>query len=132
VRGLDTNVLLRFLLGDDDKQAAAARNAIDRAREKGEPFIVSLMTLIEAEWVLRTVGKLEKARVIHEIKQLLEVEGVVLEDELAVAWALRLYETSNADFAECLMLARYQRIGCSTMLTFDVRAAKLPSCELLV
>ena len=91
----------------------------------------TLMTLIEAEWVLRAAGKLEKTSVIREFKQLLEVEGVVLEDELAVAWALRLYETSNADFAECLMVAHYQRLGCSSMLTFDARAAKLPGGELL-
>ena len=132
MRGLDTNVLVRFLVRDDPRQAAAAKRVIDRAGDEGEPLVVSLMTLLEAEWVLRTVAKLEKAVFVAEFRKLLlEASNLVFEDEQAVGWALRLYETGNADFAECLMLAHYQRIGCSGMLTFDARAAKLPGAELL-
>ena len=124
--------IYRFLVRDDPRQSAAAKRIIDRAGEEGDPLVVSLMTLLEAEWVLRAAVKLSKSAITAEFRSLLlEASNLIFEDEQAVGWALRLYETTNADFAECLMLAHYQRLGCSSMLTFDARAAKLPGGELL-
>jgi predicted nucleic-acid-binding protein len=131
VHGLETNVLVRFLLRDDRRQAAAARAAIEAAVAGGEPAAVSLVTLAETEWVLRARAKLNKAAVLAVVKQLLETRELLFESEEAVEEALFLYEQSKADFAECLMLAQYRRMGCSGMLTFDARAAKLPGAELI-
>jgi len=131
VRGLDTNVLVRFLLRDDLRQATAARTLIANALDEGEPMVVSLMTLLEAEWVLRTYARFDKSQLVREFLGLLKTRDVLLEDDGVVAQALDLYQTHNADFAECLMIAQYQRLGCTAMLTFDARAAKLPGGELL-
>ena len=130
MRGLDTNVIVRFLLRDDRRQAAAARAAVEAAVASGEPALVSLITLAETEWVLRSTTKLGKADVLATFKQLLEARELLFENESAVEEALFLYEHSKADFAECLMLAQYRRMGC-TMLTFDAQAAKLPGAELV-
>jgi predicted nucleic-acid-binding protein len=98
---------------------------------EGEPLVVSLITLLETEWVLRATAKLDKARVVRELYGLLDSGDIAFESEPVVQLALDVYEDSNADFAECLMIAQYQRLGCNTMLTFDARAAKLPGGELL-
>ncbi len=45
--------------------------------------------------------------------------------------ALHDYEDGLADFADCLMAARYQQLGCSAMLTFDAKASRLPVCSRL-
>jgi predicted nucleic-acid-binding protein len=131
MRGLDTNVLVRFLLRDDRQQAAAARAAIEGAVEGGEPAAVSLVTLAETEWVLRSRAKLNKAAVLVIFKQLLEARDLLFESEEAVEEAIFSYEHGKADFAECLMLAQYRRMGCTATLTFDARAAKLPGAELI-
>jgi predicted nucleic-acid-binding protein len=131
VRGLDTNVIVRFLLCDDRRQAAAARAAIEQAVANGEPAVVSLVTLAETEWVLRASAKLPKADVLAVFRQLLETRDLLFESEDAVEDAIFSYEHSKADFAECLMLAQYRRMGCTAMLTFDARAAKLPGTELI-
>jgi len=131
VRGLDTNVLVRFLLRDDARQAGAARRAVTNATSEGDPLVVSLITLLETDWVLRANARLDKARVVRELYGLLDSGDVAFESEPVVQQALDVYEDSNADFAECLMIAQYQRLGCTAMLTFDARAAKLPGCELL-
>jgi predicted nucleic-acid-binding protein len=131
VRGIDTNVLVRFLLRDDIRQAIAARRAIAKALSEGEPLVVSLVTLLETEWVLRANGGFDKARVVRELRRLFERRDIVFEDDAVVEQSLEAYADSNADFAECLMIAQYQRLGCSSMLTFDARAAKLPGGELL-
>ena len=131
VRGLDTNVIVRFLLRDDRRQAEAARAAIEEAQASGEPAIVSLVTLAETEWVLRANAKLSKTDVLAIFRQLLEARDLLFESEEVVEEAVFLYENSRADFAECLMLAQYRRMGCTAMLTFDARAAKLPGAELI-
>jgi predicted nucleic-acid-binding protein len=131
VQGLDTNVLVRFLLKDDARQARAAKAEIDRANKSGEPLVVSLLTVLETEWVLRSRAGLVKAEVIRAFRLLLETRELQFDDEASLEWALFVYEDGKADFAECLMMTHYRRLGCSTMLTFDTTAGKLPGCSLL-
>jgi predicted nucleic-acid-binding protein len=131
MQGLDTNVLVRVLLRDDRRQARAAEAAINRALAAGEPLVVSLLTVLETEWVLRTRGGLDKSTVIRTFKSLLEARDLLIEDEEVLEQALYTFEDGSADFADCLMLARYLRFGCSSMLTFDSRAAKLAGAEQL-
>lgn len=131
MRGLDTNVLVRFLLRDDRDQAEIAKAAIDRAVAGGEPLVVGLLTLMELEWVLRSSGGLDKASIVRAIERLLAYRDLLFESEDAVEQALYWFQNSKADFADCLMIAQYRRTGCSTMLTFDAAAAKIPGGQLL-
>jgi len=131
MRGLDTNVLVRFLLRDDRNQATRAKAAIDRAIAAGEPLLVGLLTLLETEWVLRARARLSKSDIIGAFKHLLEVRELRFENEDAVEQALYHFENNRADFADCLMIAQYQRIGCHAMLTFDRRAARIPGGEMV-
>ncbi len=131
MQGLDTNVLVRFLLKDDARQARTAKAEIDRANKIGEPLLVSLLTVLETEWVLRSRAGLAKADVIRAFRLLLETRELQFDDEGSLEWALFVYEEDKADFAECLMMTHYRRLGCSTMLTFDAAAGRLPGCSLL-
>lgn len=130
MQGLDTNVLVRFLLKDDVRQARLAKAEIDRAKEAEETLLVSLLTILETEWVLRARAGLEKAEIIRAFKQLLEARDLAFDDEAALEGALYAYENSKADFAECLMMAHYRGLGCSAMLTFDTAAGKVPGCAM--
>ncbi|HEY4115159.1 MAG TPA: type II toxin-antitoxin system VapC family toxin [Rhizomicrobium sp.] len=131
MRGLDTNVLVRFLLRDDPRQAKAAKTAIDQAIAAGEALVVSLLVMLETEWVLRASAGLEKSAVLSVFKQLLESRELAFESERVLEQALYDFENSNADFADCLLVAQYRHLGCATMLTFDIRAARLAGSELL-
>jgi len=124
--GLDTNVLVRYLLRDDPVQAEQAKSAIEAAVLGGAPVIISLLTILETEWVLRSVAKLKKQEVITTFRMLLEVRDVKIEQEEILEEALYFYEKHNADFADCLMTSRYRNLGCTAMLTFDNGASKLP------
>ncbi|HXV00465.1 MAG TPA: type II toxin-antitoxin system VapC family toxin [Caulobacteraceae bacterium] len=130
-RGLDTNVLLRFLLNDHPSQSAAARSMIDRDSLGGEPPVVCLLTLLEAEWVLRTAAKLDKAQVVQVFHGLLESIDFAIDDEPTLEEALHAYQNTSADFADCLINARYRSLGCGGMVTFDTKAARLPGAKLL-
>ena len=130
--GLDTNVLVRYLLRDDQEQAEQARMAIYQALVSGKPVAVCLLTLLKTEWVLRSCASLDKRTVIATFRMLLEAQDLNIEHEETLEKALFLYENHSADFADCLMAAHYTRIGCTSMLTFDRKAAQLPGVALVV
>ena len=124
--GLDTNVLIRYLLRDDLIQAEQARMAIENALQSDETVVVSLLTMLESAWVLRSCASIDKRTVITTFRMLLEIRDIRIEQEETLEEALYLYENNSADFADCLMTARYARLGCSAMLTFDKKVAQLP------
>ena len=131
MRGLDTNVLIRYLLRDDLRQAKAAKRAIEQAIAAGEPLVISLLVVLETEWVLRGRVRLDKTAILGVFRQLLESREIQFENEDVIEQALYDFENSTADFADCLMVAQYRRLGCTTMLTFDVKAARVAGGELL-
>ena len=124
--GLDTNVLVRFLVRDDAHQFARARRLIEREEENAEDLLVSLIVLVETEWVLRSRYGLPKEEIIAAILLLLGTEGMGFEDELTIEEALFNWKESVADFADCLIGARNRRLGCRGTATFDANAARLP------
>lgn len=129
--GLDTNVLVRFLLRDNLIQAEQAKAAIEDAVAGGKSIAVSLLTILETEWVLRACAKLSKVDVITTFRKLLEARDLQIELEEVLEAALYYYESSKADFADCLISSRYIDLKCEAMLTFDRNASKLPGNMLL-
>ena len=123
--GLDTNVLVRYLVRDDSLQFEKARRFIRREMSNGEPVLVSLLVLLEAERVLRTRYGLAKAEILSAVSALLDASDLALEDEPSVERAVYSWKHSSADIADCLIEARNRRIGCRATATFDAKALKL-------
>lgn len=123
--GVDTNVLVRYLTRDDKSQYGKARRLIAREVAKGEPVLVSLLILLETEWVLRSRYELAKADIVTAFSALLDTTDLAFEDEPSVENAVYSWKDSAADFADCLIEARNRRLGCRATATFDGRALKL-------
>lgn len=129
---LDTNVLVRLLVRDDEAQFVAAKRLVDQAAAADQPILIVLCALLETEWVLRSRYKLDKASIKTAFGQLLESRGVTFEHEPTVEEALYVWALHpSADFADCLLLARAAQLGRTRFVTFDAGAAKLPHAELL-
>lgn len=123
--GVDTNILIRYLIRDDQPQYEKARRLIDREVSKGEPVLVSLPVLLESEWVLRSRYELPKSEIVAAFSAMLDTADLAFEDEPSIEHAMYLWKDSPADFADCLVDARNLRLGCSATATFDGRALKL-------
>lgn len=124
--GLDTNVLVRFLVQDDRVQFARAQRLLEREARRGESVLVSLLVLLETEWVLRSRYGLAKSEIADALSALLDSVELRVEDEAAVEQALFAWRDSGADFADCLIGACNRQLGCAATATFDARAAKVP------
>ena len=123
--GVDTNVLVRYLTRDDQPQYEKARRLIDRGMNKGEPVLVSLLVLLETEWVLRSRYELVKSEIVAAFSALLDTADLAFEDEPSIERALYSWKDSAADFADCLIEAHNRRLGCRATATFDSKALKL-------
>jgi len=125
--GIDTNILVRFLVQDDEAQFEKARKLIKREVAAGRRVFVNQLVLMETEWVLRSRYAVSKQQIIEAISGLLDATDVQLEDEPAIEEAIFIWKESTADFADCLIGAKNRRLGCRATATFDLKASKLPS-----
>lgn len=125
--GIDTNILVRFLVQDDEAQFEKARKLIKREVAAGRRVFVNQLVLMETEWVLRSRYSVSKLQIIKAISGLLDATDVQFEDEPAIEEAIFIWKESTADFADCLIGAKNRRLGCRATATFDFKASKLPS-----
>ena len=123
---IDTNVLVRFLVRDDEVQFDKACRLIKREGAAGRPIFISLLVLLETEWVLRSRYGLSKKLMLAAFSGLLDADDVFLENEPVVEEALFLWKETTADFADCLIGAQHRRLGCRATASFDAKALKLP------
>lgn len=122
---LDTNVLVRVFVNDKSIQTELARNLVKDKK-------VFLPTVVQAEffWVLRQSIKLEKTNIIKALTMLKNNPDYLLEQEANFAKALTLYEASNADFSDYLIVSECQNRNV-TLWTFDKKLSKHNNAKLL-
>jgi predicted nucleic-acid-binding protein len=124
--GIDTNILVRFLVRDDEAQFDKSRKLIKREVAAGRRVLVNQLVLMETEWVLRSRYALPKNKIIEAISNLLDAIDIQFEDEPIIEEALFVWKDATADFADCLIGAKNRRLGCRATASFDVKASKLP------
>lgn len=128
---LDTNILIRYLVRDDEKQFLQATKLIRGAIRTGETLYVPVTVLLEVEWVLRTSFSLTKAEVVAAISRLLSAAELSFANETAIESALNLYQTHSADFSDCVHIALSHVAGESPLWTFDKAASKVKGAKLM-
>ena len=113
---LDTNVLARFLLADDEVQHAAAASVL------GAPSVfVGLTVVLELSWLLMNTYGYPKRRVLEVLTAIMGLPNLTVDRrrsiERAIAWAAQ-----GLDFADALHLASAQ--DCEALVSFDRRFAE--------
>jgi len=100
--GLDTNVLVRWIVDDDPRQAARVQRLFEDAHQQRSPLFVPSTVMLELEWVLRSRYKFDKWTVLGAFNALLETQELEFQDEPALERALSFYRRNSADSADCL------------------------------
>ena len=129
--GIDTNVLVRYVTQDDSVQAPIARRFIEKTISAERPGHVSLVTLAEFVWVLRTRYNASRDEIVTAVEELLADPRLIVQDENAVWRAVDDYDFDSVDFADALIAAVNREHGCSHTVTFDKAAAKIEGLALL-
>ena len=108
---IDTNLIVRYLVGDEPAQAARARRLIDN-----NAIFVCTTVLLETEWVLRSVYGFSAVQCAKALTDFAGLPRVTLEDPAAAAMALG-WMRQGVDFADGLHLAKAE--GCEAFISFD-------------
>lgn len=128
---IDTNVLLRYVLDDDDRQARAARHLIDDECSPESRALVHEVVVTELAWVLKRRGEHARRDVARTLRELLNNTHLAFRDFEALAAATDAFEEGPADFADYLVAAAAQAVGAVTTYSFDRHAARSPAYTLL-
>jgi predicted nucleic-acid-binding protein len=121
--GLDTNVLVRYIMQDDATQAKKASKLIESLTPT-EPGFVPLVVVVELFWVLSSAYELSRGQIVEAFDALIRSKQLVVEKKDQVVRALRVFGTSSADFPDCLIERTANAAGCEKVMTFDVGASK--------
>lgn len=125
--GLDTNVLLRWLVTEDiwpDDAPEQTSRVSEILLAPKTIFFVNLVVLAETAWVLGRPMKQPKDIVMAVVHRLLYSTNIVVESRSAATAALESYARGSGDFADHL-IGQINRIqGCETTLTFDRKASR--------
>lgn len=128
--GLDTNVLVRYIMQDEVKQAAKATKLVESLSAQAPGFI-TLVSVVELVWVLSSSYSLGREQVVQALEVILRSKQLVVDQAEHVLRALRAFSTGNADFADCLIERMAASAGCAKTMTFDTAAAKTAGMTLI-
>ena len=121
--GLDTNVLVRYLVGDDPQQSAVARQVMADFSQDNPGYLASVV-LAELGWVLAHAYEESRERIADAIEGLLRANDLTIENRDAGFRALALYRAGRrVDFADALIAMISALAGVSETVTFDRKAA---------
>jgi predicted nucleic-acid-binding protein len=130
VIGLDTNILVRYIMQDDAKQSPMATRLVESLTAELAGF-VPLVSVVELGWVLSSAYELSRSQLIEAFEALLRTKELVIERAETVWKGLRLLQTSGGDFSDCLIACSAEVAGCAKTMTFDRGAAKNGGMTLL-
>ena len=121
--GLDTNVIVRYIMQDDPKQSPKATQLIESLSGEA-PGYITVVSVVELYWVLTSCYALSDTQVAQALEAILRSKQLLVERADQVMRALRVFAVGKADFADCLIERAASGAGCTQTMTFDAAAAK--------
>ena len=126
MKAVDTNVLVRFLVRDDDQQMQIATRLLADAESNKQPLFVSNVVVLELMWVLKSVYEVPRDEILDSLGDLLSMVALEFQDSLIVRDFVSSAQNNTYDLADLLISHVARGKGCDTTLTFDKKAAKAP------
>jgi predicted nucleic-acid-binding protein len=123
--GLDTNILVRFLVADDKQQADLARRLVRERCTVEEPGFINLPVLCELVWTLDRTYGFDQKDIADAIDSILRSSTLKVESQQNVTAALHRFRREGADFPDALIAEVNRAHGCEVTATFDRKAARL-------
>lgn len=124
--GVDTNVLVRFLVEDDEEQAAKVIALFEKAIADDSTLFISDIVLCETVWVLSSRYHFSRADIASVLQRLFEADHLSFTSTHQHVNALKAYAENKGDFADYLIREQCIAAGCSTVVTFDQALLKAP------
>jgi len=131
MKSLDTNILIRFLVKDDELQAKAVYKLFKHAESKAETFFITILVVLETIWVLEAVYDASRQEILDSIDELMLMPLLAFQAQSAIRSFISSARENKTDLSD-LLIAHYAKdSGAVPVITFDKRAAKIGLFELV-
>ena len=131
MKALDTNILVRFLVRDDESQADHVLSVLQAAERKKEVFFVPSLVLLKTLWVLESVYEIPRTRICEVFEELLLLPVLKFEDQSAVRKFVREAFKTEIELSDLLIATSAEFHSCDSVITFDKKACRYGLFELL-
>ncbi len=130
MKGIDTNILVRFLVGDDEPQAKTVYNIFRKAESNKHELFVPLLVILELIWVLESAYEVSREDILDSISELLLMPILKFQHQSALQLFTQSARGNSFDLSDLLIACCTQEHGCETVLTFDKKASKFSLFEM--
>ena len=100
---VDTNVLVRFLVGDDGRQAKKIYNIFKKSENENGQFLVPLLVVLELLWVLESVYEVPKQEILNSINELILMPILKFESLSAIQQFMLSAQDCKLDLSDLLI-----------------------------
>lgn len=131
MKALDTNVLVRFLVKDDERQSEIVYRAFKQAETDKNTFFVPLLVVLETLWVLDSVYNIARNGILDSINEVLLMPILKFEAQATIQRFIFLARENKIDLSDILIACSAKLAGCISVLTFDKKASRFEHFELI-
>ena len=127
--GLDTNILVRYVVRDDPVAAAQADQIMEQRCTVDSPGYINFIVLCEIVWVLRRGYRYDRDAIAQVVAAMLTARTLRLQEPDMVMAALEEYREKRVDLPDAMIALWNRRAGCRATLTFDRDAGRAAGFE---
>ena len=131
MKALDTNILVRFLVQDDVKQANKVIQLFTKAEQYNEPLFIPLLVVLEVIWVLQSAYNVSRQDIVLAISDLLQMQVFEFENQKTLRDFVNSANKYSYDLSDILISQAALSATCETTLTFDKKASQFELFTLL-
>ena len=124
MNALDTNVLVRFLVNDDTRQARIVYKLFKLAESNKESYWVPLLVVLETIWVLDSVYEIPREEILDSLNDLLMMTVLKFESPSTIQKFIHSARKNTLDLSDVLIASAAGVSGCESILTFDKKASR--------
>jgi predicted nucleic-acid-binding protein len=130
MKGLDTNILVRFLVRDDEQQATVVYNILKNAEATKKVLFIPLLVVLELIWVLESAYAISRNEILESIQDLTAMPIFKFEQLSALQQFISAAKGRTYDLSDLLIAYCAKTNGCETILTLDKKASRFDLFEL--
>jgi len=123
MKAIDTNILIRFLTGDDEFQTKKVYDIFKKAESEKNELFVPLLVVLEMIWVLESVYEIPRKEILNAIGDLLLMSVLKFEQQPVLQQLIHSAQGNKFDLSDLLIADSARINGCNAVLTFDKKAA---------
>lgn len=131
MKAVDTNVLVRFLVKDDEQQSKTVYRKFKQTEADREMLFIPALVVLETVWVLESVYDATRQEILDSFDQLLLMPILKFEAQSAVRSFVASARENTTDLSDLLIAQSARVAGCECVITFDKTASNFEFFELL-